>query len=62
VNACADQMLDVNERLDSLAGYDMGDVTTADSDETTLNGTLQLQAAIDARIWRAAADRSTDGR
>jgi hypothetical protein len=42
-------MLDVNERLNSLAGYDMRDVTTADSDETTLNGTLQLQAAIDAR-------------
>jgi hypothetical protein len=55
-------MLDVNERLNSLAGYDMRDVTTADSDETTLNGTLQLQAAIDARVWRAAADRSTDGR
>jgi hypothetical protein len=35
-------MLDVNERLNSLAGYDMRDVTTADSDETTLNGTLQL--------------------
>jgi hypothetical protein len=32
-----------------LAGYDMRDVTTADSDEITLNGTLQLQAAIDAR-------------
>jgi hypothetical protein len=62
VNACADQMLDVNERLISLAGYDMRDVTTADSDETTLIGTLQLQAAIDARVWRAAADRSTDGR
>jgi hypothetical protein len=29
-------MLDVNERLISLAGYDMRDVTTADSDETTL--------------------------
>jgi hypothetical protein len=42
VNACADQMLDVNERLNSLSGYDMRDVTTADSDETTLNGTLQL--------------------
>jgi hypothetical protein len=57
-------MLDVNERLNSLTGYDMRDVTTgcADSDETTLNGTLQLQAAIDARVWRAAADRSTDGR
>jgi hypothetical protein len=62
MNACADQMLDVNERLNSLAGYDMRDVTTADSDETTLNGTLQLQAAIDVRVWRAAADRSTDGR
>jgi hypothetical protein len=63
VNACADQMLDVNERLNSLAGYDMRDVTTADSDETTLNGRLQLQAAIDAvRVWRAAADRFTDGR
>jgi hypothetical protein len=44
-----------------LAGYDMHDVTTADSDETTLNGTLQLQAAIYARVWRAAADRSTNG-
>jgi hypothetical protein len=42
VNACADQMLDVNERLNSLVGYDMRDVTTADSDETTLNGTLKL--------------------
>jgi hypothetical protein len=42
VIACAEQMLDVNERLNSLAGYDMRDVTTADSDETTLNGTLQL--------------------
>jgi hypothetical protein len=38
-------MLDVNERLISLAGYDMRDVTTTDSDETTLIGTLQLQAA-----------------
>jgi hypothetical protein len=55
-------MLDVNERLISLAGYDMRDVTTTDSDETTLIGTLQLQAAIDARVWRAAADRFTDGR
>jgi hypothetical protein len=55
-------MLDVNDRLNSLAGYDMRDVTTADSDETTLNGRLQLQAAIDERVWRAAADRSTDGR
>jgi hypothetical protein len=35
-------MLDVNERLNSLSGYDMRDVTTTDSDETTLNGTLQL--------------------
>jgi hypothetical protein len=43
-------MLDVNERLNSLAGYDMRDVTTADDDETTLNGTLQFQAAIDARV------------
>jgi hypothetical protein len=34
VNACADQMLDVNERLNSLAGYDTREVTTADSDET----------------------------
>jgi hypothetical protein len=55
-------MLDFNERLNSLAGYDMRDVTTADSDETTLNGTLQLQAAIDARVWPAAVDRSTDWR
>jgi hypothetical protein len=62
VNACAYQMLDVSERLNSLAVYDMRDVTTADSDETTLNGTLQLLAAIDARVWRAAADRITDGR
>jgi hypothetical protein len=43
-------MLDINERLMSLAGYDMHEVTIADSDETTLNGTLQLQAAIDARV------------
>jgi hypothetical protein len=42
VNAGADQMLDVNERLILLAGYDMRDVTTTDSDETTLIGTLQL--------------------
>jgi hypothetical protein len=62
VNACADQMLDNNERLNSLAGCDMRNVTTADSDETTLNGARQLQAAIDARVWRAAADRPTDGR
>jgi hypothetical protein len=55
-------MLDVNERLSSLAGYDMRDVTTTDSDETKLIGTLQLQVAIDARLWRAAADRTTDGR
>jgi hypothetical protein len=55
-------MLDVNEHLNSLAGYDMRGVTTADNDQTTLNGKLQLQAAIDARVWRAAADRSTDGR
>jgi hypothetical protein len=61
-NACADQMLDINERLNSLAGYDMPEVTTAGSDETTLNGARQLQAAIDARVWRAAADRSTDRR
>jgi hypothetical protein len=54
-------MLDVNARLNSLAGYDTRDVTTADSDETTLN-VLQLQAAIDARVWRAAEDRSTDRR
>jgi hypothetical protein len=38
-------MLDVNERLNSLSGYDMRDVTTADSDETTLNGKLQLPVA-----------------
>jgi hypothetical protein len=62
VNACADQMLDINERLNSLAGYDTRDVTTADSDETTLNVARQLQAAIDARVWRAAADRYTDRR
>jgi hypothetical protein len=62
VNACADQMLDINERLNSLAGYDMPEVTTAGSDETTLNGARQLQAAIDGRVWRAAADRSTDRR
>jgi hypothetical protein len=55
-------MLDVNERLSSLAGFDMRDVTTTDSDETKLIGTLQLQVAIDARLWRAAADRTTDGR
>jgi hypothetical protein len=36
-------MLDINERLNSLAGYDMRDVTTADSDETTLNVARQLQ-------------------
>jgi hypothetical protein len=35
---------------------------SASSDETTLIGTLQLQAVIDAREWGAAADRSTDGR
>jgi hypothetical protein len=62
VNACADQMLDINDRLNSLAGYDMHEVTTAGSDETTLNGARQLQTAIDARVWRAAADRSTDRR
>jgi hypothetical protein len=48
-----------------LAGYDMHEVTNADSassDETTLIGTLQLQSAIDARGWRAAADRPTDRR
>jgi hypothetical protein len=61
VNACADQMLDITERLLSLAGYDIREMTTADSDETTLNGTLQLQAAIDACVWRAAAERSIDG-
>jgi hypothetical protein len=55
VNACADQMLDINERLSLLAGG----VTPADSNETTPNGPLQLQAA---RVQRAAADRSTDGR
>jgi hypothetical protein len=55
-------MLDVNERLNSLAGYNMRDVTTAESDETTPNGAQQLQAAIDARVWRTAAVRSTDGR
>jgi hypothetical protein len=44
-------MLDINERLMSLAGYNMHGVTIiADSDETTLNGTLQLQEAIDARV------------
>jgi hypothetical protein len=43
VNACEGQMLDINERLNSLAGYDMRDVTTADSDETTLNVARQLQ-------------------
>jgi hypothetical protein len=65
VNAYADRTQASNQRLISLAGYDMHDVTIADgasSDETTLIGTLQLQAAIDARVWRAAADRSTDGR
>jgi hypothetical protein len=36
-------MLDINERLNSLAGYDMREVTTAVSDETTLNGARQLQ-------------------
>jgi hypothetical protein len=41
-------LLGINERLISLAGYDMREVTTAHSDETTLNGTLQLQSAIDA--------------
>jgi hypothetical protein len=45
-----------------VTGYDMRDVTTTDSGETTLIGTLQLQAAINARVWRAAADRFTDGR
>jgi hypothetical protein len=43
-----------------LAGYDMHEVTIADSassDETTLIGTVQLQAAINARVWRAAADQ-----
>jgi hypothetical protein len=48
VNACANHTLDVNERLNSLAGYDMRYVTTADSDETTLNGKLQLRVGIDA--------------
>jgi hypothetical protein len=55
-------MLDINERLNSLAGYDMREVTTTGSDETTMNGARQLQAAIDARVWRAAADRPTDRR
>jgi hypothetical protein len=43
-----------------LAGYDMHEVTIADSasnDETTLIGTVQLQVAINARVLRAAADR-----
>jgi hypothetical protein len=67
VNACADQMLDINERPNLLAGYDLREVTTAGSDEsheTTLNGARQLQAAIDARVWRAAADNDppTSGR
>jgi hypothetical protein len=60
VNAYADRTLASNERLISLAGYDMREVTTADSassDETTQIGTLQLQSTIDARVWRAAADR-----
>jgi hypothetical protein len=54
MNAYADRTLASNERLISLAGYKMREVTTADSassDETTLIGTLQLQAAIDARVW-----------
>jgi hypothetical protein len=55
----------INERLILLAGYEMHEVTNADSatsDETTLIGTLQLQSAIDTRVWRAAADRPTDRR
>jgi hypothetical protein len=39
----------------SLAGYDMRDVTTTDSDETTLIGTLQLQAAINARAMASCS-------
>jgi hypothetical protein len=65
VNAYADQTLASKERLISLAGYDMSEMRTsnsASSDETTLIGTLQLQATIDARVRRAAADRPTDGR
>jgi hypothetical protein len=66
VNAYADRTLaSINERLISLAGYEMHEVTNADSatsDETTLIGTLQLQSAIDTRVWRAAADRPTDRR
>jgi hypothetical protein len=46
--------------LISLAGYDMRDVTTTDSDEITLIGTLQLQAAINARVM--ASDSPTGGR
>jgi hypothetical protein len=38
-----------------LAGYDMRDVTTTDSDETTLIGTLQLQAAINARVMASCS-------
>jgi hypothetical protein len=35
---------------------------SASSNETTLIGTLHLQAFMDAHVWRTAADRSTDGR
>jgi hypothetical protein len=38
-------MLDINERLNSLAGYDMREMTTAGSDETTLNSARQLQGS-----------------
>jgi hypothetical protein len=41
--------------LISLAGYDMRDVTTTDSDETTLIGTLQLQAAINVRVMASCS-------
>jgi hypothetical protein len=49
VNACADQMLDINERLISLLA---GEVTPADSNETMPDGTLQLQAAGSTRTAR----------
>jgi hypothetical protein len=48
-------MLDINERLNSLAGYDMREVTTAGSDETMLNGARQLQGSGGNRRTRMAS-------
>jgi hypothetical protein len=55
VNACADQMLAL---IRSLACYDMRDVTTADSDETTLNGTLYNFPPIPVESFTIVASRN----